>query len=329
MFFKKPQLLVFIKTFWQYPKHQPKIDMIKALERYADIYYWYDDGHIDDILNVLKVKPDFIFHYDIAWNYGLAPKIDGLAEVDIPIGCFVIDLHWDQEQRIKYFEDNKIDVIFSVSKNPFLQEFPKYKYKLCWIPWSINPQVMKDWGQPKDIDYLLMGAVYVDPHHKHDFELPKHIPPKGRYAFRDAVFEQLTSDPGFNFHPHPGHRAKDSKELIVNENYAKELNRAKIFFTCGSRHETGGIAVLKFFEALACKTLLLAESNDDIIELGFKDGENFVACTVDDLAEKAKFYLNNNRERQRITENGYRFVHAEHTHDERAKKMIAVIKTFI
>lgn len=329
MVLKKLEILIIIKPIWKFPKHQPKLDMIRSLETYAEVHYWHEDGHIEGILKTLAIKPDFIFHYDIAWNYSLAPKIEGLDKIDIPTGCFVIDLHWEPDQRVKYIEENRIDLIFSVSKNPFLTVFPQFKQKLCWLPWSINPAVMKDWRKQKDIDSLLMGLVYVEKNNLSGHILPKQIPFKGRYAFRDAVFEQLKATPGFVFHPHQGHLVTKSKNLIVNEDYAKELNRAKIFYTCGSRNKTGGLPVLKFFEALACKTLLLAETNEDVEELGFKDGVNFVACTIDTIIEKTNYYLMNDQERQKISENGFHFIHANHTNAHRAKQMIDKIHSNI
>lgn len=326
---KRLKILVLIRKFDNYPKHQPKMDMIRALEKQADVFYWHENGNIKDILHELQIQPDFIFHYDIAWGYGLSPKITGLPEIDIPKGCFVIDLHWSPNARITYVRENNIDIIFSATKNPFLKVFPQFSEKFCWLPWSINPDVMKDWKMKKDISCLLMGLVYIDKKNKGKFKLPRNIPPKGRYLFRDKVFEIMKDEPGFQFHPHPGHRAGSSAKLMVNENYAKELNRSKIFYTCGSRHENGGIPVLKFFEAPACRTLLLAEDNEDIKELGFVDGENFVSCTVDNIAEKTKYYLENDEERERITENGYKFVHQHHTNNHRAKKMIDVINKLI
>lgn len=323
---KRLKILILIKPFWIYPKHKPKGDMIKALEAYADVYYWSKDGHINDILKNLNINPDFIFHYDIAWNYGLAPKIEGLDQVDILKGCYVIDLHWSPTQRVHYFENSKVDLIFSATKHPFLKVFPTYKDKFRWLPWSINPKIMKDWGLDKSIDSLLMGLTYVTKESRGRFPLPKKIPPKGRYAFRDAVFEKMKNAPGFIFHPHPGHRVSNSKHLIVNEKYAQELNRAKIFFTCGSRNSTGGIPVLKFFEAPASKTLLLAERNKDIDDLGFIDGENYVACTTTNIVDKAKYYLNIHKERERITLNGFEFVHNHHTVQHRAKQLIKEIK---
>ncbi|MDY0405041.1 glycosyltransferase [Virgibacillus sp. 179-BFC.A HS] len=247
----------------------------------------------------------------------------------IPKGCFVIDLHWSPSARRKYIEDNGINLVFSVTKHPFLKVFPELKEKLCWIPWSINPAIMKDWGMEKDIDSLLMGLVYVDKENRGRFALPRKIPPRGRYLFRDVVFEKMKDVSGFVFHPHPGHRVTKSDLLIANEDYAKELNRAKLFFTCGSRNETGGVAVLKFFEAPACKTLLLAEENDDIKELGFVDKENFISCTINNVVENANYYLAHDDERIRITENGYKFIHQYHTNEQRAKQIIQAIETIL
>ncbi|MEN2767521.1 glycosyltransferase family protein [Ornithinibacillus xuwenensis] len=323
---KKLTILILIKPFDQtFPKHKPKMEMIREIENFAEVYYWYQDGDIRDILSKLNITPDFIFHYDIAWDrYALAPKITGLDQVNIPKGCFVIDLHWNNPKREAYIYKNKIDLIFSVSKHPFLTVFPKFENKLCWLPWSINPKLFKDWNQEKTIDFLLMGLVYSD-----DPNLNLKVQaPKGRYAFRDQVLERMKDEPGFVFHPHPGHFAKGSA-LFMNEKYAKELNRSKIFFTCGSTNKTGSFAVLKYFEALGCKTLLLAEPNKDVKDLGFIDGVNYVACNTENFYEKAHYYLKNEGEREKIVAAGYQFIHQNHTNQVRAKQFVNYVQEFI
>src|SRR5699024_11060832 len=115
-------------------------------------------------------------------------------------------------------------------------------------------------------------------------------------------------------------------KLTVNKQYGKTLNRSKIFYTCGSRDKNGGVAVLKFFESLACKTLLLAETNEDIMELGFVDQKNYIACDVHNIVEKTNFYLKNEQLRKQITLNGYNFIHQHHTNDHRAKFLINEIQ---
>lgn len=318
---KKLKILILVKQFGdRYAKHKPKFDFLKALENHAEVYYWYKDGHISLILRKLNIQPDFILHYDIAWNHALAPKIDGLDKITIPKGCFIYDIHYDKKLRKDYIDSNKIDIIFSTTKHPFLNEFPEYKKKFRWLPWSVNPNVIKDWKLKKDIDYLLLGQVYQSDYPN------KTQTPKGRYPFRDAVYVHMRNMPNFVFHPHPGHRVHHKAGLLVNERYAQEINRSKIFFTCGS---ILNYSVMKFFEGPGCRSLLLAETNRDIIDLGFQDGVHYVACNQSNFLSKANYYLENEKERKRITDNGYKLIHSKHTNDVRAQECIEFITDYI
>ena len=74
----------------------------------------------------------------------------------------MIDTHYSPKKRRRYFKKRKIDLIFSATKYPFLAEFPEYKHKFRWLPFSINPSVYKDWGLEKSIKYLLMGQFYCE-----------------------------------------------------------------------------------------------------------------------------------------------------------------------
>ncbi|MBM7541970.1 glycosyltransferase [Amphibacillus cookii] len=310
------KLLILIKRFDKhFPKHRMKYEMIKALEQFADVYYWHQDGDIKEIINQIGVTPDFILHYDTAWNYTFAPHVEKLDEISIPKGCFVIDVHWKKQKRVQYFNENQIDLIFSVSKYPFLKAFPSFEKRWRWVPFSIDPTVFKDWQQSKEYAYLLMGLVHYD---------GLRYPAKGRYAFREQVLSQLGNEDGFVFFKHPGHLTK--KTQLLNEQFAQHLNRAEIFFTCGSVMQ---YPVSKFFEAPACRTLLLAESNPDIEELGFIDGEHFVACNQTNVYQNALYYHENPKERQEITDKGYAFVQQWHTNQVRAQQWIKEMEVFL
>lgn len=318
---RKLKILILIRQFERtYPKHKPKYETVKAIEKYAEVKYWHDNGNIHEIMKTLNFTPDFIFHYDMGWSYALAPYITGLDEVDIPKGCFVIDSHYSPIERSYYIISNKIDLIFSITKSHFLKTYPHLKEKFRWFPFSVNSAIFKDYELEKDINFLLMGLLY-DGMKKTGTQL---FTPKGLYPFRDKVFEKMRHVEGFVYHPHPGHNAP--KDSIINERYAMELNRSKMFFTCGSYYK---YPVLKYFEAPACKTLLLAEGIPDIFDLGFEDGVNFVACDETNFYEKAMYYLENEEERNRITENGYRFIQANHTDDVRAENFVKEIQQFI
>jgi len=318
---RRLKILILIRELDKiYPKHIPKYITIKTIEKYADVKYWHTNGNIHQIIKKLNFTPDFILHYDIGWNYAMAPKITGLNEIKIPKGAFVIDVHYSPQERRNYFDRNKIDLIFSATKYYFLKVHSKYKEKFRWFPFSINPTIFKDYQLKKDIDFLLIGQVY-DRHRKTGYAS---MTPPGKYPFRDEVLAKMKGQKGFVFHPHPGH--KGTKNSLINEKYAIELNRSKIFFTCGSKFK---YPVMKYFEAPACKTLLLAEPVPDILELGFKDGVNFVACDKTNFYEKAMYYLKNEKERIRITENGYKFIHDYHTDDARAKNFVKEIQEYI
>lgn len=310
------KILILIKNFDEtYLKHKMKFEMIRALEQFADVYYWKHDGDIIDILNEIEIIPDFILHYDIAWGNFFAPKITNLEKIDIPKGCYVIDTHWYKRSRVNYFTTNKIDLIFSVTKESFLKEFPTFESKFRWTPFSVSPNVFKDWELEKTSRFLLMGLVY---------DGRRMSPAKGQYKFREEVKRQMEKVEGFKFIRHPGHRTR--KNHMVNEAFAKELNSAEIFFTCGGARQ---YPVMKFFEVPACRTLLLAESNPDILELGFTDKENFVACDTTNVYKMAIYYSENEKERKRITDNGYNFIHQHHTNEIRAKQFIDYITEFI
>ncbi|MDM5340605.1 glycosyltransferase [Fictibacillus enclensis] len=318
---EKLKILILVKEFWRnLPKHKPKFDMITAIENYADIRFWHSNGNIFDIIKKLDFIPDFILHYDIANHYGLSPNITGLGQTNIPKGCIVIDSHNNPAKRKQYFKDNKIDLIFSVTKEHFLKTHPEYKGKFRWFPFSINPSMFKDWELDKEIDYLLVGQLY-DQMHK---TLNNTNTRKGQYPFREEVLNRMRGVKGFVHHPHPGHMAPSN--AFLNEKYANELNRSKIFFTCGSVYK---YPVLKYFEAPACRTLLLAEPNQDILDLGFEDGVNFVACNRTNFYEKAIYYLEHEEERRRITDNGYQFIHTYHTNDVRARNIVNEIEEFL
>ncbi|WBW96614.1 glycosyltransferase [Oceanirhabdus sp. W0125-5] len=319
----KLKILILIKRFdIERPKHKLLFDMIASIEKFAEVKYWHKDGDINEILKNIKFSPDFIFSYDIEWKYAFTPIITGLEKVNIPKGTYVKDTYWIPRNRIKFIEDNKIDLIFSPTKESFLKIYPQYESKFRWMPFSINPNIIKDWGLKEDIDFLLMGLFYyIDNKNNKMFAFKK-----GKYPFREAVYKKMKNKEGFVFIPHPGHDTKDGPEVIINEKYACKLNRSKIFFTCGSIWQ---YPVMKYTQALGCRTLLLAKPNKDILELGFKDGVNFIACDEKNFYEKAMYYLNNTKERECITNNGYNFVHTYHTNSVRAQQFIKYVEDFI
>lgn len=307
---RRLNILMLVKRFADnMPKHIHKFDMLQAIEKEANVTYWGQNGSILDILSELDERPDFIFHYDIEWHYAFAPSISELNKVDIPTGCYVLDVHYAPQIRRAYFDRNsKPDIIFSASKYPFLKVFPEAQSRFCWLPFGINPEMFKDYGLPKDIRYSLMGLM------------------EGKYPFRQAVKERMKHEEGFVHFAHPGHRTSSRPGLFVHEKYATAINRSAISFTCGSEL---AIPVAKFFEIPACRTLMLAEPNTDIEELGYRDGVHYAACSQSNFYEQAKRYDADAAEREAISQNGHDFIHRHHTNEVRAKQFVAAVKQLL
>lgn len=280
----------------------------EALSKLTDLTIWRKPGNIEEILEQIPKKPDFILiNDDIGGGFTL--NVNGFANIDIPTGLFINDVHQYARFREQYINQNNIQYLFSIVKDRFFQQYPQFKDRFIWFPHFINPAIFKGYGEEKDIELLLMGAV------------------NGWYPMRLIILNQYKDDPRFVYRSHPGYlQFSEQSEAIVGQKYAKELNRAKIFFTCDSILH---YPVLKYFESLACKTLLLAPTFPELEELGFIPEKHFVPITKDDFVEKAEYYLANEEERNAIVEAGHTFIMENHTLDVRAEQLVKRIESIL
>jgi hypothetical protein len=302
------KILILTKKFAEkMPKHQHKYDMLTAIEKEADVRYWHADGDILDILPRIDFEPDFIFHYDIEWHNAFAPKIANLNKVGILKGCYVLDVHYAKSVRLDYFRKAKPDIIFSATKYPFLKAFPDCASRFSWLPFGINADVFKDYGLDKDIAYSLVGLI------------------NEQYPFRMEVLKQMSGKEGFKHFRHPGHTTK-APGMFINDKYAKAINRSMMSFTCGSRL---AVPVAKFFEIPACRTLMLAEPNADIEELGFRAGVHYEACGRSDFYDKALKLRADEQRRTQMTNDGYAFIHNHHRNETRAVQFVAAVRQLL
>lgn len=92
------------------------------------------------------------------------------------------------------------------------------------------------------------------------------------------------------------------------------------FSSCGETHR-GGERILQVrlrdFEAPASGAFYLVEYTDELAEFFEPDREMVFYRSVEDLADKARYYLRHEDERERIRRAGYRRAIAEHTWQKR------------
>lgn len=111
--------------------------------------------------------------------------------------------------------------------------------------------------------------------------------------------------------------------IYLGHDYIKYLNKFLCCFTCCANKSLPYI-IGKFFEIPSSGSLLLAYDEfvkDELKNLGFIDGENYISCTLLDMEEKIQYILNPNnlQEINRIRKNGYDFVWTYHKQSDRIK----------
>ncbi|MBT2217925.1 glycosyltransferase [Virgibacillus dakarensis] len=285
-------------------------DLEQELKERANVMIWRKSGHIDFILSQLPTKPDFVLLLNDI-DQQMSPIIKGLSHSGIPTGLFINDAHRFINLRRNFITKNNINHLFTVIRDKFIQIYPEFVYKMEWFPHFVQTEMFRDYGIDKDINLLMMGAI------------------SDHYPLRQKIIKTYKGDPDFVYHKHPGYRNfnKDEKnQHFIGERYAREINRAKIVFTCPSVFQ---YPVIKYFEVLACKTLLLAPTFKELEDLGFVPDHHFIPIDENNFMDKAAYYLANETERQTIAEQGYQFIRKRHSVEQRADQLIKKIESVI
>lgn len=281
--------------------------LAEVLNELTNLVVWTNPGDINDILKQIKFTPDFILINDLMPVH--CPSITGLSSINIPLGMIIIDLHSHIGEQKKFIDENNVKYLFSICRDAFKIFYPEYLDKMIWFPHFVNTNIFKDYKLNKDIDYLLMGAI-------HDYY----------YPLRSKIFEIMKDEPGFLYHPHPGYTFSVEPNKYVGEKYAREINRAKIFITEDSIYH---YPIKKYYEVLACNTLLIATASKELEDLGFIPGENFVAINEDDFLSQARYYLSHEKEREEIAIKGYEMVRKRHSAQKRVSEFVTILQDIL
>lgn len=194
---------------------------------------------------------------------------------------------------------------------------------VVWLPWSVEPSTFKDWGLRKVWDVATTGAHGL-PAYPLRHEICRTLPSFAeKHKFRALVrgsippqrvpISKIWADP------------KLRRENAVYTDFSKLLNQTKIYvFGCSVFR----YPVKKLWEAMASKCMVMCDEPDGAEELGLVDGVNYVKISRDDWREKLLYYLENGRERCRITRNGFRLVAERHTNRVRVAEFLKILKAY-
>lgn len=285
-------------------------NLLLEMAKKTELAVWNESGHIQEILQALSIQPDFILINEFGETN--SPRITGLDTLTIPYGILLYDLHYNTDARREEARRIGAQHIFTIYRDKFYEWYPGCGTHVYWLPHHVDINVFKDYGILKDINWLLMGSIH-----------------ERLYPLRAKVYQTMQDKPGFVYHEHPGWRSfseKERSEFYVGERYAREINRARMFLTCGSIYD---YPLLKYYEIPACNTLMLASAFPELDDLGFIDGVHFVSIDEQDFEDKAEYYRAHEKERLLIARQGYEMVRANHSTALRASQLIHMIEKII
>jgi hypothetical protein len=269
-----------------------------------------EGGDIKDIIDQIGFTPDFIFFGDIKKTKTI--EVTGLDQVSIPKGVLTVDLQSCPDFFKNFVKRNQIDLIFSVYRDAFSRFFQEFSEKFVWMPHHVYTSVFKDYKLPKKNDYLLMGAVN-----------------RKLYPLRSHILRTMKRTPGFVYHKHPGYkyfREEERKKALIGKNFAREINRSKIFFTDDCIYH---YPVAKYYEVAACNTLVVGSGSCELKDLGFIHRRTYVEIDESNFESRAKYYMNREKRRKQIASNGYEMVRANHTTPIRVRQFVNCIRRYL
>lgn len=251
------------------------------------------NGHIVDFFDELK-QNDFTLNkkYDYIIGYDFSPiKIKTDNNLNIPCISYFADVIESKASGVgEKFDEylpllNKDDnYIFYWDK--VLTEQANFK-NLFYMPMFVNTDIYKPTNAKKEYDIMFAGRLDTENRLETAIDLMKMYPDLN---FAWFAIEKHYKD-ALSRTDEKELLEKSYKGFIDNEpDMAREINKARIVYTINSQ----GISSLnhRTIQSLACKTLVITDFREEINM--FKGNLPFY-IDLQDLAEKIKYYLNNEK----------------------------------
>jgi hypothetical protein len=275
------------------------------LGKHHDVLY-YGPGY-DIYVNGLNVKGIMkSFNPDIIMTYGLRYSLEfkGLNEItDIPKVHIVVDFFpakgdykgsWGRS--LEFFKKNKYDAYFTrvINQLTYLydSEVSGSKY---WLPFSVDTDIYYKKDIEKEYD------IFTSSNDRKDI-----------YPNRRMIKDRLKS------------KFKIMNGKVYHEQYVDCINKSKIAVI--STNAFGSVN-MKFTEFTSCGAFVLSDRPTDFNEMGFIDGRHMVLYNgVNDLIDKAEYFLKNDKEREEIADNGMKLVRKNHSNEIRVKQISRILE---
>jgi len=310
------------------------------LSKYVDLIPHGPRFQSPDIYETDLVKLTKIYEPDIIWFTGSRgvlynlenPRWKNLDKIKTPTVLFYSDSQSSTEKRMKWIKKNKINMTLHAFKKAthkydlewFISNMPA-EHLSRWLPPSVPIDIYKNLGLNRIYDICLLGRVY-----------------HSMYPLRTIIWKTLLQE---NFEPRNNIEFKVNNKILkifyryrprgwgytpettlMRETYVEAINKCKIFPFDGSIYK---LPILKYFECMATKTLALADTPLDAEDLHFKAGYNYIEIDKENFIDKIIYYLDNEKEQKKITENGVATIFRYHSMETRVKQLINYMKELL
>lgn len=215
--------------------------------------------------------------------------------------------------KINFMKENSMIIVGSQSRIPEIEE--NYKIKIFPVLYPFNSETFKDYKLEKVYDIGMSGALHGAKHYSDNSFLPE------ERNIREKL-KNLIENSGLNYFLKVSDISAEKSRIMNDVDYAKTINKSKIWVATNAEY---GDLTPRFCEVPACKTLLFCnEQYYNTFENILKNGVNCVYFKNDlsDFLEKVNYYLTNEKEYNKIVENGYSYFHENHSTVKRIDELI-------
>ena len=250
--------------------------------------------NVKGIIN--RVCPDVDLIMTYGWRY--SKDFEGLGNVNIPKAHITVDYVETANipEQNKFFAKNKYDLVFAISPRAAgLLEKNNICDKIRVIPFSVDTNIYKKMKGSKE--RMILAA----------FTERSDIYPKRKKIQR--MIKKMN--------------VPVITKRAVQRKLIRCINKCKITVTSNNIYNS---LSMRYTETLACGGFLLADRPTDLDLVGLKDGKHLVIYNdLKDLKEKINYYLEHDKERQRIEQQGMDFVRKNHSCKKRVSQMLSLI----
>lgn len=273
-------------------------------EQHEVIYY--GEGYPNYIFH--KRIPDVIKEHknlDLILTYGVryTEPFSGIGEINNILKAHIVVDYFSSwggsfERNHSLFERDKYDLYFGVVGH-IVRNLEKNKIceKAFLLPFSVDTNIYKKINVKKDFDVF---AVYTVSNNK--------------YPNREKIHKLISEM----------NTLTSFTKRIEHEKYIQRINQSKI---CIASNDIFGSLNIKYYEIMACGSMLLTDKPEDLKEVGFIDGKHLVIYKdLNDLKSKILYYLEHEKEREEIAKNGMDFVRENHNNTVRVQQFTKIIQ---